>query len=551
MNQTVTKRSHPSEWFKDNFFLLIVSALILFFILFPVVAVLLRSFRGDEGFTIQYYQELFNTDLLTITLQSIALAVSSAFLTTVTAYFVCLGIVTSGDTVQKWMRRLLYVTIISPPFITAIAMIELLGRRGFISYQLFNVKWDIYGPQGIFLIQLLSGLSFGIMILLNSFDTIDQTTLQASGDLGAKPGQTLLNIVMPQTRPGFWSVFFILFTMNFADFGTPVIIGGRFQTIATEAYKAIISTGELARGAAMSSVMLPFSILAFIFYIRMMKREQYSRSSNKGLIDNRLSLRLPKALSVVVKILLVAFVLFQVLKYGTIILSTMTTRGGGSLTFTTRHFQNVDTVSIEAFGRSIIYAFIAAFVSVVVGVSLSYYIYRRKKSVYFLEWIGSLPYILPGTFFGLGYLVAFTGEPFRLTGTAAIVILNLSFRQISVANKQANALYPLIDQNLEAAAKDLGAKRFDLLRTVTIPVSLPIVATSFAQIFTSSMTAFGAVIFLVSPGKLLASTEMFRQIKGGGNAVGSILAVMIIVVTAIVNLSVTYLLKRRSKQYVS
>ena len=164
-----------------------------------------------------------------------------------------------------------------------------------------------------------------------------------------------------------------------------------------------------------------------------------------------------------------------------------------------------------------------------------------------MEFIASLPYIIPGTFFGLGYLVAFNKPPIAITGTAAIVILNLAFRQISISNKTANAVYVKIDQKIESAAKDLGASRFTVLRTIILPMSAPIFASSFAQIFTSSMTAFGSIMFRVSPGKLLASTEMFRQIKGGGNSVGSILAILIILATATVNISMTLLFRRLDK----
>mgnify|MGYP000941371074 FL=1 len=546
----LNKRKNKNEygilsWFSENIFIIILVISILIFVAFPVISVLLKSTEGEGGATLQYYRELFNEDMFDITVQSLLLALSSSIIGTLFAYILSLGMYVSSQRLREAMKKVLLVTIISPPFVTSIAMILLFGRRGFITYDLFNLNWNIYGWQGILLIQVLSSLSFAMLILSNSFDSIDEKAVVASLDLGATPIQTLKNIIIPNTMPGILSVLFILFTMNFADFGTPVIIGGRFQTLATEAYNAVLSTGDLNRGSAMSTVMVLPSVLAFVFYAQMMKRVGNTNSGDKGTSNSTIALKLPKGIKIILDTFLVLFMIFNLLKYGTIVLSTVTNNATGTLRFTLDNFAKLEPVSIRAFLRSISYSLIASVLAVIIGTTLSYYIYRlKRKNLKIYEFIASLPYIIPGTFFGLGYLVAFNDKPIFLTGTAAIVILNLAFRQISVANKNANSIYPNIDAKLESAGKDLGANKFQLLKTVIIPMSIPIFTTSFAQIFTSSMTAFGSVMFLVSPGKLLASTEMFRQIKGGGNAVGSILAVLIILITGLVNVLMTNILKR-------
>ena len=523
-----------------------MTSLLLVFIAFPIIAVLLRSITGKSGFTFEFYAELFNEKMLGITYQSVLLALMSSLIGTTISYILAFGIYISGEGFRRAMQKILLVTIISPPFVTSIAIISLFGRRGLISHTLLNINWNIYGWQGILLVQVLSSLSFGILLLSGSFSSIDERSVSASLDLGATPFQTVKNIIIPNTMPGFLSLFFLLFTMNFADFGTTAIIGGKFRVLATEAYNAVIATGDLSRGAAISAVMIPITILAFLFYKNAMEKMS-SGLNYVSVQEKKIRLKLPILLHILVYGLMLLYILFNLLKYGTIILSTVTNNATGTLRFTLEHFGKLETVSLKAFWRSVWYSLAAGFLAVGIGTSLSYYIYRCKKKVKLLEFIASLPYIIPGTFFGLGYLIAFRKKPLSLTGTAAIVILNLAFRQVSVSNKNANALYSKMDEKLELAGKDLGANRFQLFRTVIFPMSIPIFESSFAQIFTSSMTAFGAVIFLVSPGKLVASTEMFRLIKGGGNAVGSILAILMIMIIATVNIVMTYLLKRRNE----
>lgn len=63
---------------------------------------------------------------------------------------------------------------------------------------------------------------------------------------------------------------------------------------------------------------------------------------------------------------------------------------------------------MESFYRSIRYVFIAAVAGSFIGLLLSYYIERTNLfGIKSIDLISTLPYILPGTFFGIGYILAF------------------------------------------------------------------------------------------------------------------------------------------------
>ena len=87
-----------------------------------------------------------------------------------------------------------------------------------------------------------------------------------------------------------------------------------------------------------------------------------------------------------------------------------------------------------------------------------------------VEFLASLPYIIPGTFFGLGYVAAFSHEPVYIRGTAGIIILNMTFRQLSLTNKSANAMFTGLNRKMEDAARDLGANRLDILGGIILPL---------------------------------------------------------------------------------
>ena len=82
------------------------------------------------------------------------------------------------------------------------------------------------------ILQVIGNLSFTALFLLTLFDGIDGRLIMASRDLGADPFHTLRFVILPAVRPGMLSVLFTLFTMNLADFGTPVVIGGKYKVLA-------------------------------------------------------------------------------------------------------------------------------------------------------------------------------------------------------------------------------------------------------------------------------------------------------------------------------
>ena len=92
--------------------------------------------------------------------------------------------------------------------------------------------------------------------------------------------------------------------------------------------------------------------------------------------------------------------------------------------------------NMDTFIRSVEYALIVAIVGSLIGILLSYYIERRKiKFGGVLDFIITLPYMLPGSCFGIGYILAFNHEPLKLTGTAVIVILNMIYKQMSITTR--------------------------------------------------------------------------------------------------------------------
>ena len=168
-----------------------------------------------------------------------------------------------------------------------------------------------------------------------------------------------------------------------------------------------------------------------------------------------------------------------------------------------------------------------------------------------IDYFANLPYIIPGMFFGLGYLLFFRGRPFYLTGTSAIVILNVTFKQLPFSTRLFNASMKSIDRNLLKAIRDLGGGSFYEVKDGIIPLSRESIRVSLINAFTTTMTTVGSIIFLVYPSKKLMTLVMFDVINSGKYNEGSVIALYILLICLVFNLLIQLLTRGLRRKDVS
>ncbi len=521
----------------EKILILAIILSILVFILYPVISVISTSFIGDGKISLEEYKTLFNPINIQLIKNSVWTSTLSSISSIIIASIIAIYIVFSNNKDIKFINYSLVLTMISPPFVGSLAFIVLFGRRGIITHDLLGLSINPYGWQGIVLMQSIGEISFASLMLVGIFKNIDNRLISASRDLGASSFETIKRVILPLATPGILATLFIIFTKNLADFGTPIIIGGNFNVLATEAYLTAIGRANLPKAAAMSVVLIIPAIIAFYFYRKSMKKIGSLSGGTKSSTSKHIDFNISKPVKLILGIITWAFIAIILIQYITIFISAISNRASGSLTFTLDYIKTFKLTNLDSFMRSIKYSLVAGFLASSIGILLSYYVERRNiYGMRFIEFIASLPYIIPGTFFGIGYILAFNKKPLLLIGTVAIVVLNCTFRQISVGSKGASALFSNIDKQIEKAATDLGAPKLMIIKDIIIPLLKPAFLSSFINTFTSTMTTVGAIIFLISPGANVATVEMFNAIKNGNYGVGSVIACLIIIITFTVNI---------------
>lgn len=529
--------------FIDYAIIFIISIQILIFILYPFLRVFIYSFFSKGNFSLEGFMFLKNSKHLII--NSLYVAISVTVLTIFISISIAIFCYITNKKIKNIISFILMLTMISPPFVSALSYIKLFGRRGFITYNILQMSVDIYGATGIIFMQSISLISLSALIIISSLDNVDKSQINSARSLGAKTNNVIVDILLPELKSSIKVVSILAFIRSLADFSTPLIIGGAYETLASRSYLTFISEGDILQAGAMNVILCIPVVISFIFYIK------YSKmiiKTNKGHNNSELNLRKNGIIFYVSSIFAIIFLLFIFLQYVTIILSAFIDYNKGKMVFTLAHIKELSNYTNKTIFRSIYYSLIAAFWGSVIGMLLQYYIViRNKKYLKMFDLISTIPYVLPGTFFGIGYILSFNKEPLNLIGTTIIVILNVTFKQLPFSTKIFNISMTNIDKNEILSGKDLGANEFYIFKDIVFPNSLKEFFVSLINNFNATMTTVGSIIFIVYPRQKVLTLVMFDVINSGKYEIASAIALLIIVICILFNfifLMLNYILKK-------
>jgi putative spermidine/putrescine transport system permease protein len=97
-------------------------------------------------------------------------------------------------------------------------------------------------------------LPFMILPIQASIERISPSLLNASADLGASPGQTFRNVILPLSLPGIAAGSIFAFCLTFGDYIIPTLVGPSGDFLGTAVYKYQGAIGNIPLAAALTVV---------------------------------------------------------------------------------------------------------------------------------------------------------------------------------------------------------------------------------------------------------------------------------------------------------
>ena len=535
----------------DKLIIAVLLGSICLFVLYPILRIFGQSIFSEGVLSFEAYADVWQ-GYRTSLWNSLFSSLLTAVFCTVLSVAVALAMASSRGWVKALLMAVILITMVSPPFVSSLAYIQLYGRRGWITYRLLGITWNPYNCWGVIWMQSISFVPMNALFLSGILTKMDSASIQAARDLGANPKHILLDVVLPLIRPGILVTLLLTFVRALADFGTPTIIGGRFNTLASDIYIQLIGYSNPTKAAAMNVILLVPTLIAFLAY-RVMLEKSDKLTAGRGR-QNAVELKLHRCgvMGIGAVLLSMLFFVMMLMQYGCIFASGFMKVTKGVYSFSLEYVRQLLKYDSATIVRSVVYALIVSFVGTFFAMLFAYYTGRRNvPGRRFFDFLVMMPYMIPGTCFGIGYILAFNREPLKLTGTALIVMACMLFKQLPTTTKLCSAALTQVPRNLELSARDLGGGRMAVLRDVILPGMKSAFFTCFTHNFSSSMTTAGAIIFLINPGKKLLVFNLFDKVYLGEYPMASLIATLIIVIVLAVEGLVWLISRKEGKRNVS
>lgn len=193
---------------------------------------------------------------------------------------------------------------------------------------------------------------------------------------------------------------------------------------------------------------------------------------------------------------------------------------------------------MAALGRSFLIAAISATAAVCIGTASGLALSRFGKfpGRGMLSLMNSSPMVMPDVMLGLSSLLLFVamqqafGWPERgmLTITIAHITLTACYVTVVVRSRMAG-----MDESLEEAAMDLGARPWRVFFLITLPLIAPALVAGWLLAFTLSLDDLVIASFTSGPGASTLPMVIYSKVKLGVTPEINALATLIITVVAL------------------
>ena len=519
--------------FTRNIILLLLFSILGIFVLYPTGMVLYQSFLVKGSLSAGNYEKLFsNPHLFKLVWGSVALACASASCATALGLLLSIAIFKTRLRLRKLFLFAVILPMILPGFVTSLSYIFLFGRNGLITYKWLHISWNMYSWRSVLILQSL-GLSTSAFFLISAVLAGIDTHLEDSArDLGASEWKVFTTVTLPLLRPGLMSAFLLAFLHSMADFGTPFIVGGRFNTLATASYTQLIGSYNAGMASALNVILLVFCLLAFTTYLK--AQNSWGGVQLQIQANSRKILQFPRGIRILLGTICGLFTAIMFLLLFSILLAAFTKHLGSNFNFTLEHFRSLPQRGWNSTRNTIVFAAVTSVLVAAFGIVSAYIVSRTNfKGKQFLDLLATLPFAIPGTFMGVGYALSFNRPPLLLSGTWMIVIACTVIRELPLGLRAGVGVLGQIDRALEEVSGDLGATRIGTFFRIVLPLARPALLVSAIYACISTVKTLGAIIFLITPQNKVLSADVFEAtVRGDIGAAAALSLVLMGVASA-------------------
>jgi iron(III) transport system permease protein len=528
-----------NDWINSTL-LYLYGAAVLSAIFIPMAMLLIKSIQNSKGIYVGLanYQKYFqSTALFDSFYNSVLVSLLTAVIVVPTAFLYAYGLSRTCMRFKGIFRAGIFLPLLIPGLLKAIALIYLFGNQGIFKDVLFG--GSIYGPIGIIAASILWTFPHAVLIITVSLMNADRRLYQAAEVMQASTWRAFVTVTWPACRYGLITSFFAVFVMVFTDFGIAKVIGGNFNLLATDIYKEVVGQQNFEMGAVISVILLIPAMILFIF-------ERAAASKQASQITGR-SLPLIPAVHPTrdwAYFLFCSLILLSILLIiGMAQFAALIKFWPYNLELTlSNYIFDLQGVGWVNFWNSIQMSLLAATAGTILVFLGATLIEKTRFDQFlrkFLQLSMLLPMAIPGLVLGLAYLL-FVNNPNNplgfLYGTMTILVISSITHLYTVPHLTALTALKSLSKEIEMVAQSLNTPVWRTFFRVTVPACASAILDIWLYIFLRAMTTLSAVIFLYTADTKLAAIAVIHVDETGYTAAAAAMGMLVVYACLVVRL---------------
>ena len=186
---------------------------------------------------------------------------------------------------SRWrgpVSALVTLPLVLPPTVLGFYLLLALAPQGPIGqlHRLLGGSGLAFTFTGLLIGSVIYSLPFAVQPLQRAFEDLGDRPLEMAATLRASPVDAFFSVVLPSTRPAFFTAGLLSFAHTVGEFGVVLMIGGNIpgqtQVVSTQIYRYVEAT-EYAQAHALAAGLLVFSfvVLSLLAWVQPRARTRW------------------------------------------------------------------------------------------------------------------------------------------------------------------------------------------------------------------------------------------------------------------------------------
>ncbi|MBI1745074.1 MAG: iron ABC transporter permease [Acidobacteria bacterium] len=425
---------------------------------------------------------------------------------------------------KNYLRYAYLLTLLIPPYMSAVAWIHRLGRYQWLNQFFVNMLGkdeavlSVYNlPAAIFVLTLYY-FPFITLMVESGLQTMNHR-LEEAGSLCASPATVLRRITLPLIYPYLASGAIFVFIFAITEYGVPALLGLNVYTVVIFAHFSAYYNEAAATASAMPLVAITVTLV--VLQRQLMGNRSYVTMESHTAHPSRIRLGKWQGLGLTFSLCIIS--LSVVVPIVDLLI------GAGSL--------STYQVALKTAERQIISSFllsaVAATLIVILALFIAYFIEKSPgRGGSTIDLLTVLPFAFPATVLGIG-LIKTWNRPLTqfIYGTYGIIVIALIARFIPFTIRVISSTLKSLSKNLEEAAGLSEPRWTRNFWKILVPLSRPGLIAGWVIAFILSSGEIGATLLVAPPGEATLPIRIHTLLHYGASKIVCALCVIAIIMT--------------------